>query len=183
MQPFEITFFFLKLAVLAAFTAAFTGPRRRGASAGSRSSARPSSIRPLPSRRTPPRCAPASDGHCCLPAPAPSACWWAAHRSLGCSSRPSPGACCPASCRKKQRRNRRSTAHRPPPPAPSFRDTRHRRRSIPRAGPAAARRTGGCPRARLPPGASHPDARLGTRRRRRPRHELPPRRMVLSAAL
>ena len=31
MQPFEITFFFLKLAVLAAFTAAFTGPRRRGA--------------------------------------------------------------------------------------------------------------------------------------------------------
>ena len=29
MQPFEITFFFLKLALLAAFTAAFTGPRRK----------------------------------------------------------------------------------------------------------------------------------------------------------
>lgn len=31
MQPFEITFFFLKHAVLAAFTAAFTGPASRGA--------------------------------------------------------------------------------------------------------------------------------------------------------
>ena len=29
MQPFEIAFFFLKLVLLAAFTAAFTGPRRK----------------------------------------------------------------------------------------------------------------------------------------------------------
>ena len=66
---------------------------------------------------------------------------------------------------------------------PPRRGARHRRRPIPRAGAGAAQRAGRGSPAGLRSGARHAHARTGTRCGRRPRHELPPRGMVLSAAL